>query len=151
MGRSISQKRPWLAAVLALFVTGLGHLYLRRWRRALGWLLALFGVSTLFVEPGALEAFASSGAVDPVAMAPVLLVGALSVVDAYLLAHVQNAAGNDPLQSDDATDPIGSDDDPSACPNCGKELDPDLTFCHWCTTEFDAPVGNRLEDGRGDS
>jgi len=38
MQRSTSQKRPWLAALLGALVTGFGHLYLRRWRRAVGWL-----------------------------------------------------------------------------------------------------------------
>jgi endogenous inhibitor of DNA gyrase (YacG/DUF329 family) len=23
------------------------------------------------------------------------------------------------------------------CPECGKELDPELDFCPWCTTRFD--------------
>lgn len=46
-----SRKRPWLAAALAFPVTGLGHLYLRRWRRAAGWLL-LVGAATVVLTPG---------------------------------------------------------------------------------------------------
>jgi len=42
-------------------VTGFGHLYLRRWRRAVGWLAVLFAVSYVFVEPAAIEALAAGG------------------------------------------------------------------------------------------
>jgi len=61
MQRSTSQKRPWLAALLGALVTGFGHLYLRRWRRAVGWLAVLFAVSYVFVEPAAIEALAAGG------------------------------------------------------------------------------------------
>lgn len=32
--------------------------------------------------------------------------------------------------------PVVSDDGTITCPNCGKEVDADMEFCHWCTTEF---------------
>ncbi|WP_115862906.1 zinc ribbon domain-containing protein [Halorussus litoreus] len=126
MGQSTSQKRPWLAALLGVVATGLGHLYLRRWRRAFGWLVVLFGAASLFVEPAALEEIATGAAVDPVALAPVLAVAVLSTVDAYVLAHAQNAVAR--LNRD-------SDGDLTHCPNCGNELDPDIEFCHWCTAD----------------
>lgn len=128
MDQVISRKRPWLAALLAAVATGLGHLYLRRWRRALAWLAVLFGVTALFVDPAALDALASRNAVDPLAIAPVLVVGCLSVVDAYLLAHAHNAV---------ARPTTTSDGQPTHCPNCDRELDSDLEFCHWCTREVD--------------
>jgi hypothetical protein len=130
MGRSISRKRPWLAAVLAALVTGLGHLYLGRWRRALGWLAVLFGVSALFVEPGALEAFVTEGTVDLDEIAPVLIAGGASVVDAYFVARARNAVARDTAAG-------GATDRTNQCPNCGKELDADIDFCHWCTTPLD--------------
>ncbi|ELZ12165.1 hypothetical protein C479_05138 [Halovivax asiaticus JCM 14624] len=132
MGHSISRKRPWLAAVLATLVTGLGHLYLRRWRRALGWLFVVFVTGALFVPPEAMEALVNEGAIDPVALAPSLLVGAFSVVDAYLVAralNMRNQAAAAVVNEDEST--------VSTCPNCGKELDPDLDFCQWCTTSID--------------
>lgn len=130
MDRSRSRKRPWLAALLAAVVTGLGHLYLRRWRRGLGWLAALFGATVLFVDPAALSSIADLTAVDPLAAAPIVVVGGLSVADAYLLAHAQNALAR--LQA-------APDGQLTHCPNCGKELDPDLEFCHWCTAEIGGP------------
>ncbi|WP_135535940.1 zinc ribbon domain-containing protein [Halostella pelagica] len=127
MSQSASEKRPWLAALLAALATGLGHIYLQRWRRALGWLAVLFGVTTLFVDPAALDALANGNAVDPLAVAPTLVVGGMSVLDAYFLAHAQNAL--------DRLTPT-EDGELTHCPHCGKELDSDIEFCHWCTTEL---------------
>lgn len=137
MQESTSRKRPWLAALLSLLATGLGHLYLRRWRRAAGWLLLVYGVSVLFVDPAAVEALVSGSAVDPVALAPVLLVGGASVVDAYVLARTQNAAAR-------VRTAAAAEGTLAACPHCGNELDPDLEFCHWCTAQID-----RAQDGAG--
>ena len=137
MNRTLSRKRPWLAALLAVLATGLGHLYLRRWRRALGWLLALFATSYVFVDPAAMEAVASGGNVDLVALAPVLAVGGLSALDAYLLAHAQNAL---------AGVTVAPDGELTNCPNCGKEVDSELSFCHWCTAELpDVEAGAKVE------
>ncbi|NHN65737.1 zinc ribbon domain-containing protein [Haloarcula sp. JP-Z28] len=127
MGRSVSRKRPWLAALLGAVATGFGHLYLRRWRRGLAWVGVLFGVIVLFVDPAAIEALANWHAVDPLAIAPILVIGSLNAVDAYLLAHAQNAVARLTFTPDGQR---------THCPNCGKELDSDLAFCHWCTTEI---------------
>lgn len=127
MGRSISRKRPWLAALLGALATGLGHLYLRRWRRAIGWLLALFATTALFVEPAAVDALAAGDAVEPVSILPILFVASLSAVDAYLLAYAHNHLAARPWTRDGKL---------VDCPTCGRELDPDLGFCHWCTTEI---------------
>jgi len=127
MNRSESRKRPWLAALLGVLATGVGHVYLRRWRRALGWVVALFGVTALFVDPAAIEAVAAGNAVDPVTIAPTLLVASLSALDAYLLAHAHNAVAR-------MVDP---ERQRTQCPTCGRELDDDLEFCHWCATEVD--------------
>jgi len=140
VNRTLSQKRPWLAALLSMLATGLGHLYLRRWRRALGWLAVVLGVSYFFVDPAALDAAASGETFDLLELAPVLVVTSLSVADAYLLAYVHNAVAQ-------AT--ATPDGELSHCPNCGKEVDADLEFCHWCTAELpadDAAVTPRLDD-----
>ena len=139
MERSQSRKRPLLAALLGALATGLGHLYLRRWRRALGWLVALFAVSVLFVDPAAFEA-AGQGSVDPLALAPLLLVATLSVLDAYALAHVHNAV---------AQLSVTGDGQLTHCPNCGRELDPDIEFCHWCTADVSELDVVATTDGAG--
>lgn len=141
MNQSLSRKRPWLAALLAAVVTGLGHLYLRRWRRALGWLAVTVGATVLFADPAALDALASGEAVDPLAAAPSLIVGSLSVVDAYLVARAQNVLARRTTTENGRL---------THCPNCGKELDPDLEFCQWCTAEIDevAPSDEADEQAR---
>ncbi|MUV89691.1 zinc ribbon domain-containing protein [Halapricum sp. CBA1109] len=129
MSSTPSRKRPWLAVVLGTLVTGLGHLYLRRWRRALGWLAVLFGTSYVFVDTATLAAIAAGSSVDPMALLPVLVVASGSVADAYLLARTHNAV---------AAVTVTDDGSLTHCPNCGKELDTDLEFCHWCTARVPA-------------
>jgi hypothetical protein len=137
---SISRKRPWLAALLGAVATGLGHLYLRRWRRAFGWLALLVGVSVVFVDPATIDALATGGPVDPLSVVPLAVVAGFSVADAYLLAHARNAV---------ARTRAGPDGDRTHCPNCGKELDADLAFCHWCSAELEAAdAGPAESDGQ---
>lgn len=120
-----SRKRPWLAAVLGL-VTGAGHVYLRRWKRAAGW-IGLSFATTLLVDPAALQAFyEGAGPVEPVL--PVLAVGVASLFDAYVLARAQNEAARRTVDADGTV---------THCPYCGKELDGDIDFCPWCTSELD--------------
>lgn len=150
MNRSNSEKRPWLAALLAALVTGLGHLYLWRVRRAVGWLAVVLGVSVLFVDAAALDSLATWDAIDVRELAPLLVVGALSVLDAYLLAYAQNADGRS--RADSGEQAATAEEQVANCPNCGRELDPDIEFCHWCTTEIDATATDdtdTAEDGDG--
>jgi len=140
--RTSSQKRPWLAALLGVLVVGFGHFYIRRWRRALGWLVATVGVSVLFVDQSALEAFWTFSDVDPLSVAPPFIVASLSVVDAYLLAQAQN------LVAQQTPEPDGT---LTHCPHCGNELDGDLEFCHWCTTRIEDPVGDRPDGSDADA
>lgn len=126
MNDSRTTGRPWLAVVLSVAVTGLGHLYLRKWRRAAMWLLVVVGTS-LLVPEAALEALADGGRVDVVALAPVLVVSALCTLDAYVLAR------RPPEQARSTR----TDEDTARCPHCGGELTAGLDFCHWCTTELD--------------
>ncbi|MFB6090772.1 MAG: zinc ribbon domain-containing protein [Halobellus sp.] len=157
--RSRRGKRPWLAALLGTLATGLGHFYLRRWRRGLGWFLAAVITSLAFVPADAARALLNGGG-DPAALFPMFLVGVASVADAYVLARASQREAR--AQADESAAEEPSDDsrpepstatssripgiggtadgepmDGAACPNCGKELDPDLDFCPWCTTRLD--------------
>jgi len=152
--KSQREKRPWLAALLGTLATGLGHFYLRRWRRGLGWFAAAVAASVLFVPPEATQALLS-GEADLTPLVPVLAVGVASVADAYVLARNQKrrarTANLGPAgeSSEGVGGSVGGDDAPSAaaavpgapttdetCPHCGKELDPELDFCPWCTTRL---------------
>jgi hypothetical protein len=87
-----TRRRPWLAALLALVVSGLGHAYLRRWARGLGWYLAVTAAVFVFVPESAISgAFAG----DPPAVrevAPAAAVVGASVIDAYVVALRNNRA-----------------------------------------------------------
>lgn len=123
--------RPWLAAFLALLVAGLGHAYLRRWRRAFMWFGWIFGTGLLLTA-----FFADSATADPVVLAPEILLPLvvlflMSAVDAFRLGRADRRP-HSPQESQPTTDEAPSDAG-LACPYCGKEIDPDLDFCSWCT------------------
>ncbi|WP_323676266.1 zinc ribbon domain-containing protein [Halorubellus sp. PRR65] len=160
-----STRRPWLAAVLGVIATGAGHLYLRRWLRAVGWLALATVVTTVYVPESALMATAGGDTVPLEQFLPTLTVIALSVADAYLLARLDNRQQSSPGASesgrvnaasqgsattaDAQPTPSVDDDEAVECPHCGKPLDPELEFCHWCTTDlgdFDAHRPERRQD-----
>ncbi|ADD07428.1 uncharacterized protein Nmag_3887 (plasmid) [Natrialba magadii ATCC 43099] len=116
--QSKSRKRPWLAAVLGLLITGLGQIYLRRWLRALGWLALAFLVGGLFVPESVLTDPMQASFWDA---APLLAVGVASVLDAYVLARQHNRQ----IEVQEA----------NLCASCHRELEDDVSFCPWCATE----------------
>lgn len=128
------RKRPWLAAVLAFVYPGLGHVYLREWLRAVLWFGLVVSTSTLLVDQTATAPLQSGFSLDnliavsaniPVeATVALLAITLLSMADAFWMATRENES---------AAVVEGAN-----CPNCGKELDEDIEFCHWCTTELDA-------------
>lgn len=129
----IRLRRPWLAAVLAVVVPGLGHVYARAWQRALLW-FALFLTALWVLVPDELqrsvlsfETFSEIYGTAPDIGLFLLAILVMNVIDAYLTTTRKNYQSRQ--QVADAT---------QRCPHCGKELDDDLTFCHWCTTEVDS-------------
>ncbi|WP_410767119.1 zinc ribbon domain-containing protein [Haloferax sp. DFSO60] len=135
---TLSKLRPWLTALLAallgLLITGLGHLYLRRWRRALLWIVLAFTVAFVFVPTSALEAVANGTTMPPLAdLMPVLAVSLVSVADAFFLGWKKVARTQSVAHE--------SDEQHRTCPQCGGEIDPELDFCHWCTTRLDTDDG----------
>jgi len=130
-----SPKRPWLAALLAFLYPGLGHVYLRKWIRAMLWFGLVVTTSTLLIPesaiPGSLsvDALIEAGQAIPIeATLTILSISFLSVADAYWLAAQSNRQ-----RAIEAAE---------TCPNCGKELDEDIDFCHWCTTEIERPAAD---------
>lgn len=125
MAQHGSKKRPWLAAFLGAAATGAGHVYLHRWLRALGWLAVAVLTSYLFVPVSAFGALQSGGQVAWLDLLPLIVVSVVSALDAYQLAVVNNYLLQMRTQDED---------DPAECPSCGRPVDDDLDFCHWCTT-----------------
>ncbi len=126
----LSRKRPWVAVLLGTLVTGLGHAYLRRWRRALSWYALVVVVGAVFVPASALAAIQAGQVPALEGLAPVAAVAALSVVDAYRLARTANRRV--------AVYPDGDVASSTDCPSCGRPVDESLSFCHWCASPLDA-------------
>lgn len=152
--------RPVLAAALALVFPGLGHLSLRRWRRALLWhltivgggvaLLALYDIEP--VDPLADPAAVSASLPTDVAL-PIAFIAGLSALDAFLVGRTVVADRNRDAaaaavrrraatpdgdgEAGGPADPVsaGGDGETLAvtCPHCGEETDAELDFCTWCT------------------
>lgn len=130
-----SRKRPWLAVLLTVLVPGLGHFYLRLWGRAVVWL----GLSALtffaFLPSDAIPETYSVDAILTASQAvstqgTIVLFGitVLCVVDVVLMTQQINGY----LARAD-------EEGITHCPSCGKEIDSDLEFCHWCTTRIEEP------------
>ena len=136
-----SEKRPWLGALLAFLLPGLGHVYLKEWLRSAMWFAFAVSAVLLFVplpESAITGATSVSGAYEAAvqatenlpleALLPIWVVRIFSAVDAYWLA----------LQRNREAEPG------KRCPACGKPVDEDLDFCQWCTTplpEREGPNG----------
>ena len=123
-----------IALVGAFFgVAGTGHAYLRRWKRSILWLALTLGTMIILVnqyvpDPDAIEPLDPSSLPTEV-LIPVFVVLGFSVFDALLLAYL------DSQPSAESSAPLGEDGDDvgRSCPHCGKETDPELDFCTWCT------------------
>jgi hypothetical protein len=136
-----SRKRPWLAALLALGYPGLGHLYLREWARALLWFGLTLLTASLLVPQSIVPETVSVASMRQAARAmPIeatlglLVVGILNVADAYWFAVRNNRE-------------VTQTADGRRCPNCGEEIDEDIDFCHWCTTELEGAGGETPRAG----
>ena len=114
------------SAIGSLFgVAGLGHAYLREWARAFAWFTFVLGAGLLLIA-----VFTDPMAVTPetlplrvtLPLAALLLVHTL---DAYYVARRGPMTGATVASS-------ATDDQPVDCPSCGRELDPELSFCPWC-------------------
>ena len=131
-------RRGALAAALGFLYPGLGHVYLRRWVRALSWFALALAVAAVVVPSSAYEAFQSgglSGLLDASESFGVevtlslFAVRLLNVADAYLVAVRQAAAS--------AAEHVPTAGEHATCPNCGGELDKELDFCPWCTQRLE--------------
>lgn len=128
-----SGRRRVVAALLSVLQPGIGHAYLREWLRAVLWGLLWLGslvaiLASTGVELSARNLLATAagffGAVENFPMEAAVAMFAITVfasMDAYrLAAREDHRIGETPR-----------------CPNCGRELDPSLKFCHWCTTRLE--------------
>jgi hypothetical protein len=121
-----TRRRALVAALIgalgvAVFVAGAGHVYLRQWRRAAAWFSLTLGVLLVLVSVTGTQpqSMGSPADLQPLVVGPFFALGGLSVLDAYRLGLRETASQ--------------ADGDGFACPHCGRETDPDIDFCQWCT------------------
>jgi hypothetical protein len=137
--RKAGRKRPWLAALLAVLYPGLGHVYLRKWGRALLWFIVIITSSSLLIPPEAVpesltfDSLVAAGRAVPLPVSfTILTLTFLSMADAYWLARQGG-------EEEEGATQVATDEGTRTCPSCGKEIDEDIDFCHWCTTELETP------------
>ncbi|MFP8952925.1 zinc ribbon domain-containing protein [Natrialbaceae archaeon A-arb3/5] len=127
--------RAILAAGLSVLLPGAGHALIRDWLRTLVFAgLYLSAIAIFFPAPDQLTAAESFS--ESIAMVTDELgtMGQLAFSFIVLFAAIDaafRALGFPPNSG-----ASGSADGPT-CPECGKELDEDLAFCHWCTTRLE--------------
>ncbi|MFB6139469.1 MAG: zinc ribbon domain-containing protein [Halosimplex sp.] len=118
--------RTAVAVLLSFLYPGLGHAYLREWFRSLVWFfLNMTSFALLMPASARPESFgwselvAAAENVPPEAALALASITVFSMIDAYWLAkrHKREEAV----------------EEGTTCPNCGRDVDPDLNFCHWCT------------------
>ena len=133
--------RALAAAGLSVFLPGAGHALLRDWLRAL--LFAGLFVSALYVflPTQQLSAAGSMTAAMNVATSE------LSRLDRFVLSFIIMFAAIDAGFRAMGFPPDASNDgDGPACPHCGRGLDEDLEFCHWCTEPLEADADAEESD-----
>lgn len=120
-------RRAWIAAVLAFLQPGLGHAYLREWLRAVAWFGLWVGTIALAVP--------STGAFAEVLFRPVRTAGDLPTAAALALTAVSVFCILDAYWLASRT--ASPEPESPTCPDCGREVDPSLSFCHWCTARLE--------------
>ncbi|ELZ07700.1 DUF7575 domain-containing protein [Natrialba aegyptia] len=135
----------WLRALviggLSLLVPGAGHALLRDWLRAFAF-GGLFIAAGLFFLPTA-----EIAAADSFADSMTIATQETERITQFLFSFIALFAAIDATFRALGVPPgRGSNDaDGPTCPTCGKELDEDLSFCHWCTTRLESPPASEGE------
>lgn len=117
--------RLLVAVVLSFLFPGLGHVYVRRLLRGVGFAATAVGVVLLLGPPLPTSGPPVESALDALEAASFEANVALSAVEFAAMLDVY-------LLERSGTDEAGAD----SCPNCGRELDDGLSFCPWCAHEL---------------
>lgn len=106
-------------------IAGVGHVYLRQWRRAAAWFSVVLGASLILVFVFTDPETVTAETLPPAVVVPVAALLLASVADAYLVASRRGSRTG------------GSESEGPHCPSCGRELDPTLDFCWYCNAPVD--------------
>ncbi len=141
--------RALAAAGLSVLLPGAGHALIRDWVRALVFSGLFISALVIFMPT---DQVAAAGSVTD---GMDVVTEETSTASQFVFSFIILFAAIDATFRAMGFPPNGSSadaDDGPSCPECGKELDGDLTFCHWCTTRLepqeadDTPEGNREDE-----
>jgi len=138
--------RAILAAGLSVIMPGAGHVLSRDWLRAAVF-AGLFLAASVFLLPieqlvaaeptsydeAIAQATAMAEDIDPMAQFSLSFIALFATIDAAFRALGYPSGGDENA-------------DGTTCPECGKDVDPDLEFCHWCTTRLEADAPDPEKD-----
>jgi hypothetical protein len=126
-----TRRRVVIAVVVSVVgsvigIAGVGHAHLREWGRAFAWFSFVLGVAFVLTASFADPETATLSTLPLRVTVPVTLLLALNTADAYYVARRSKRVG------------AADGEEPSlSCPSCGRDLDPDLSFCPWCAGSRD--------------
>ncbi|AFZ72262.1 DUF7575 domain-containing protein [Natronobacterium gregoryi] len=135
----------WLRALaaggLSILLPGAGHALIRDWLRAFVFAgLYLSAIVIFLPSPDQLTAAESLTEMGELVSAETDSIGQFALSFIALFAAIDatfRAFGVPPDNTEGAEGPT--------CPECGKELDEDLEFCHWCTTRLESAEPDESE------
>ncbi|WP_408957311.1 zinc ribbon domain-containing protein [Natrinema sp. 74] len=130
--------RALLAAGLSVIMPGAGHVLVRDWLRAAAFAGLFILASALFLP---LEQLANTGPITNYEQAieqATIMAEETDAMAQFLLSFIALFAAVDSTVRALGYPPRGADAaEGLTCPECGKEVDEDLEFCHWCTTRLE--------------
>jgi len=106
----------------AIGIAGAGHAYLREWGRAFAWFSFVLGAGLMLTAAFADPETTTLSTLPLRVIGPIGTLLVLNTVDAYYVASRSGST---------VTASRGESPSPS-CPSCGRDLDPELSFCPWC-------------------
>lgn len=130
--------RALLAAGLSVIMPGAGHVLVRDWLRAALFAGLFLSASALFLPIEQLAAAGPITNVDEITAYADVMSEETDSMTQFLLSFIALFAAIDATFRALGYPPGGADTaDGPTCPECGKEIDEDLAFCHWCTTRLE--------------
>ncbi|WP_246999040.1 DUF7575 domain-containing protein [Halosolutus gelatinilyticus] len=137
--------RAIAAAILSVIMPGAGHALIREWLRALLFAGVFFTAVAIFMP----EAAEQVAAADTIANGMDVVAEETSTTSQFVLSFIALFAAIDAALRAVGFPPGSANQsaDGPTCPECGKELDEELAFCHWCTTRLEPPADEEFEPG----
>ena len=131
--------RALVAVGLSILMPGAGHAVIRDWARAAVFAGLFFASIAIFFPLDQLWGAASTGNLEEmqtIVESEITMLEQFTIMFLHLFAAID--AGFQALGlTRDRGGSAGSGE--PTCPQCGKPIDTDLEFCHWCTTRLERP------------